>query len=164
MAKVLIGYATRTGAASDIAETLAAELRASGDEVRLACLKDEDPQVDGVDLVVVGSGIHAGAWYPEASAWLTRHLEALQGARVAVFNTCLNAADSDKREEARGYNQDAIEKVGAIAGESFAGRYEKKRVGLFQRLLFTMMRQPERDLVDRDAARTWARELLALTR
>ena len=64
MGTVLIGYATRTGAARDVAEEVAGVLRAVGHDVRLANL-EQQPPIDGADLVVVGSGINASAFYPE---------------------------------------------------------------------------------------------------
>ena len=58
MGKILIGYATRTGAAADIAEAIADEFRGAGHEVRVANL-DKDPSVDDARFVIVGSGIIA---------------------------------------------------------------------------------------------------------
>ncbi|QIK72622.1 hypothetical protein G7070_10520 [Propioniciclava coleopterorum] len=163
MGSVLIAYATRSGAAHDIARALEAPLRQGGHRVRLASLADA-PTIDGADLVVVGSGINATVWYPEASAWLDAHQAALLATKVAVFNTCLNAADPSKREEALGYNRPAVESVDAAASESFAGRYVKEEVGFFQRLLLAVLGKGSQDHVDTAKAAAWARELLTLMR
>ncbi len=161
MATVLIAFATRSGAARDIATAIDETLRADGHRVRLADLAD-GPRIEGADLVVVGSGINATAWYPEAAAWMDANQAALLATRVAVFNTCLNAADPAKRDEALGYNQAAAEAVDAAASETFAGRYVKEKAGFFQRVLLAILGKPSQDHVDTDAARAWARDLRAL--
>lgn len=161
MRDVLVTYATRLGAARDIAEAVAAELRSHGDHVRLECMQDA-PRVDDAELVVLGSGINAGHFYPEATAWIGAHLHLLAATKVVVFNTCLNAANPAKQDEALGYNTAIAQKTGAIAHATFAGRYEKAKVGRFGQLLLKVLRKPEQDNVDVTAARSWARELFDL--
>lgn len=158
MRNVLIAYATRLGAAREIAEAIAAELRGQGDHVRLECMQDA-PTVGDAELVVLGSGINAGRFYPEATAWISGNRPALEATKVAVFNTCLNAADPDKLDEAAGYNDTIVEMTGAVTAATFAGRYEKSKVGRFGRLLLKVLRKPEQDNVDRAAARRWAQDL-----
>ena len=70
MGSVLVAYATRTRAARDVAAALADTFTRAGHRVRLADLGHSDPGVEDTDLVVVGSGIRATVWYPEAMAWL----------------------------------------------------------------------------------------------
>ncbi len=161
MRNVLIAYATRLGAAHEIADAIARELWSNGDQVRVECLQDA-PQVRDAELVVVGSGINAGRFYPEAVAWLNANQPNLESTTVAVFNTCLNAADPGKQDEALGYNASAVELIGAAASATFAGRYEKSKTGFFGRLLLRILRKPEQDNVDRAAARAWAQELVEL--
>ncbi|NHB84889.1 hypothetical protein G7085_10495 [Tessaracoccus sp. HDW20] len=94
--------------------------------MRIANLSD-DPAVDGADLVIVGSGINTGAWYPEAMAWLRANAEALTSTTVAVFNTSLNAADPAKQDTAHGYNDAAMLKCAAVASEAFpAGSCQRR--------------------------------------
>lgn len=161
MREVLVTYATRLGAARDIAGAIAAELRANGDRVRLECMQDA-PRIDGADLVVLGSGINATHFYPEATAWVGAHLQELAATKVVVFNTCLNAANPAKQDEALGYNNAVAQKTGALTHATFAGRYEKAKVGRIGRLLLKVLRKPEQDNVDTAAARRWAQELFEL--
>lgn len=161
MSYVLIGYATRTGAAGDVARAAANAFRAAGHRVRLANLSD-NPEMDGADLVVLGSGINSGSWYPEASAWLRANAAALNATKVAVFNTCLNAVDPDKHEAALGYNDWAVSKTGAAASETFGGRYSPTEAGFFSRLLSKLTGKKASDDVDPAKAGRWAGELLTL--
>lgn len=159
MRQVLIAYATRLGAARDIAEALASELRGHGDVVRLECIQDA-PGIDGAELVIFGSGINAGHYYPEAVAWLSANESELKATNVAVFNTCLNAANPEKIDEAEGYNAATVATLGAVRSATFAGRYEKAKVGWWARLWLKVLRKQEQDHVDRDAARCWVQALL----
>lgn len=159
MRTVLVAYATRLGAARVIAESIVDVLTAHGDRVRLACLEDA-PEIGGRDVVVLGSGIKAGRFYPEAIEWAEAHADELSRTQVAIFNTCLNAADPTKQDVALAYNDALVEQTGAIASASFAGRYEKAKTSWWEQLLLRVLGQSERDDVDRAAARAWAQTLI----
>lgn len=161
MARILIGWASRAGAARDIATVLADELRTAGHDVDVADLKTE-PDASSPDLVVLGSGIQAGQWYPEAMSWVTVHEVTLTDTPVALFNVCLNAADCKRRDESLGYNKALAARLEPVAQESFAGRYVPEKVSRFKRLLLKSMRQQAQDHVDEALVRTWARELAYL--
>lgn len=158
MASILVGYATRTSSARDVATTVADVLREGGHDVRVADLKDA-PAVGDEDLVVFGSGIHTGNWYPEAVSWVGRHGEALKRTRVAVYNTCLGVRES--REQGLGYNSSMAGRVDAEFSESFAGRYVPAKVGFLRRLFMRTMQKPAQDHFDAEAVRAWARTLIA---
>lgn len=160
MTPVLIAYATRTASARDVALTAAETLRDAGHDVRVEDLKDK-PTVDDAGFVILGSGIHAGSWYPEATAWVAAHAQELQARGVAVFNTCLCVLDPAAREQGLGYNATAVQRTGAAFSESFAGRYVPAKVGFLRRLLMRSMRKSAQDHFDPEAVRAWARSLSA---
>ncbi len=161
MARVLIGWASRAGAATDVAEVLADELRSAGHDVDVADVR-QAPDADGCDLVVLGSGVQAGQWYPEATAWVSAHRVQLTRTRVAVFNVCLNAADPSKRDESLGYNKAVVGKLSPVAQESFGGRYVPERVSWFKRQFLRTLQKPAQDHVDEAAVRAWGRTLAEL--
>ena len=161
MARVLIGWASRAGAACDIAGLLADELRGLGHDVEVADLRAE-PDASTRDLVVLGSGIQAGQWYPEATAWVAANEATLSSTRVALFNVCLNAAHLSKRDESLGYNKAVVSRVDPVAMESFAGRYVPDEVPWFKRLFLRTLQKSAQDHVDQEAVRAWGRELVEL--
>ncbi len=140
---------------------MADELRQLGHDVDVADLKAE-PDASSRDLVVLGSGIQAGQWYPEAVAWVTANESALLHARVALFNVCLNAANPSKRDESLNYNKAMSTRAHPAAVESFGGRYVPEKVGLFKRLFLRTLQQSAQNHVDENAVRAWARELVEL--
>lgn len=161
MGRVLIGWASRAGAAHDVADMLGDELRAIGHDVVVVDLKTR-PTPLRHDLVVLGSGVQAGQWYSEATAWVSANAEDLAATRVALFNVCLNAANGDKRDESLGYNRPVAARVQPVAEESFAGRYVPEKVSMFKRLFLRTMQQSAQDHVDEAAVRAWARALMEL--
>ena len=159
MGKVLVAYATRGGTARDIADTVGSTLRSAGHEVRVADLKSR-PAVDDAELVVLGSGVNAGSWYQEATAWVSAQEPALVVTRVAVFNACLNAADPAKRVESLAYNASMAERLGAEASESFAGRFVPEHVSWWRRMFLHTLQRRAQDHLDLEAVRAWASTLI----
>lgn len=157
---VLIGYATRGGTAHDIAQTIADELRPHG-QVRVADLRT-NPAVADADLVVLGSGIHTGAWYAEATAWIAEHQAELAATRVAIFNACLNAADSTKYDVALHYNDAVAKTVTPVLNQTFPGRYVPQRVSWWRRLFLRALQKPPQDHLDLNHVRSWAQQLNSL--
>lgn len=127
-------------------------------DVDVADVKDS-PAMNDRDLVVLGSGIQAGQWYPEVSAWVSVHERELAATPVAVFNVCLNAANPSKRDECLGYNKAMLEKLSSVAQESFGGRYVPEKVSWFKRQFLRTLQKPAQDHVDEGAVQCWAREL-----
>lgn len=161
MKTALIGYATHAGTSRDIAEIVAQTLAASGYEVRVAEL-GQRPAIDQASLVVVGSGIEAGQWYPEATSWIAEHAEQLRACRVAVFNACLKATEPDKLDVALSYNNAVVERTGAVANQSFPGRFVPEKINWWRRIFLKVMQQPAQDHLDREAVRRWASGLQGL--
>lgn len=159
MARVLVGYSTDSGTARDIAGLIAEELRAADRQVDVVDLAVAQPLPEGYDLVIVGSGIHAGSWYAAATQWLTQHREALANVPVALFNTCLNAARDDMTEVCLAYNSPVSAIVEPVASTSFAGRFVPEKVGFLKRLFLRTMQQRPKDHVNPEAIRSWVRGL-----
>src|SRR5690606_13784617 len=63
--RVLIAVASRHGSTYEIAEVIAAEVRAAGDVVDLRAAEDVD-SLESYDAVVLGSAVYMGKWLPEA--------------------------------------------------------------------------------------------------
>ncbi|HMR48040.1 MAG TPA: flavodoxin domain-containing protein [Arachnia sp.] len=156
MARVLVAYATDSGTARDVAAMIADERRHGGDDVDIADLAAEQPSPAGYDLVVVGSGIHAGYWYTPALDWLTARRDELAQTRVALFNTCLNAARDDMMKTSLAYNDAPSAIVAPVASASFAGRFVPAQVGFFKRVFLRTLQQKPKDHVDPVKIRAWA--------
>jgi menaquinone-dependent protoporphyrinogen oxidase len=86
--RVLVAYASRSGATAEIAEWLAERLRRQADayEVTVAEVSDDlDPS--GYDAVVLGSALYEGRWLRSASRFARRHRHDLADRPVWTFSS-----------------------------------------------------------------------------
>jgi menaquinone-dependent protoporphyrinogen oxidase len=83
MGAVLVAYATKNGSTRQVAEALAARLRAQGATLECRPARSVRTAVGGFDLVVVGGALYNGRWHGDAHGFHKRHRHQL--AAVAVF-------------------------------------------------------------------------------
>src|SRR5215208_69066 len=84
--RVLIVHGSKMGATAGIAETMAVAFTDRGitADVRPA---DAAPAPTGYDGVIVGSGLYAGHWLPEARRYVEHHIDELRRAPVWLFSS-----------------------------------------------------------------------------
>jgi len=83
--RVLIGYASRFGSTHEIAERIAATLRARGLEVDVHDLGNLG-EIRSYDALVIGSGVYDGSWTPAANAVLRAYARVLAEKPVWLFS------------------------------------------------------------------------------
>jgi menaquinone-dependent protoporphyrinogen oxidase len=92
--KILVTYATRTGATEGAAEAIAKKLTKAGITVDLLPMMDVK-DLTAYQAVVAGSAIQDRQWLPEAMRFLQTHRTALAQKRVATFSLCMTLAMKD---------------------------------------------------------------------
>ncbi|MHA2020198.1 MAG: flavodoxin domain-containing protein [Candidatus Thorarchaeota archaeon] len=108
--RVLIGYGSRYGTTTEIADAMAKTVQEAGVQVDLINLKKEKPPIplEDYSLVVIGSGIQAGRWTKHPLEFIKKNLDALSRTRVAIFVVCAYAASPDKCDTAQSEYLDKI--------------------------------------------------------
>jgi len=127
--KTLILYATKHGAAEDIAKRIAAQI---GD-ADLYNLKQENiPQLGDYDCVIVGSSVYAGAFRKEAKAFLARNADQLCEKKLGLFICAMSENNED--EVLKANVPEEVVKA-ATAARTLGGAFDPKKGNFFERLI-----------------------------
>jgi len=127
--KTIILYATKHGAAAQIAQRIAERI----DEAVIHDLKQNDvPEINDFDCLIIGGSLYAGTIQKEAKAFIEKHDKDLSNKSVGLFLSGLDAKSSQAFFE-RNFPQELL---AAAKATCFAGGiYDPKKVGWFGRFI-----------------------------
>jgi menaquinone-dependent protoporphyrinogen oxidase len=155
---ILLAYATRYGSTQEVAESIAATLRAAGLAVELKPAQ-EVKTLDNAAAVVLGGAIYNSRWHPDAHQFLSQHQGALQQRPVAIFALGpLSASDAALQRSLRQLEKELAKYpwLKPVALGMFAGKVDPSKLGFFERL--GMVASDHRDW---ESIRLWANALPA---
>jgi len=127
--KTLILYASKHGAAKEIAEGIAGHIPGS----TLRDLKSNSiPDISQFDCVVIGSSLYAGSILKEAKTFLSQNTEALRKKRLGLFLSGMDAK-SEKSFFESNFSSDILQ---AARVKSFLGGvFDPKKSGAIGRFI-----------------------------
>jgi menaquinone-dependent protoporphyrinogen oxidase len=159
---VLVTAASRHGSTREIAEAIGQELAAR--DIRVVVLEPAEVRdIREYDAVVLGSAVYAGRWLEPATALVARSGAAFDGRPVWLFSSGPVGDPSRKLVQKMGADPvdlPAIERATrSRSHRTFAGRLERRRLSIPQRIALTIVRGFEGDFRDWPAIRLWASEI-----
>lgn len=158
--RVLVTAASRHGSTTDIAEEIAAALRAvlrmsdpgAVVDVRAA---EQVSTLDGYDAVVLGSAVYLGHWLESARVLVESHQDTLSRIPVWLFSSG-PIGDPPLPQEDPVDVEALCRQVKAREHQVFAGRLSKRVLRFTERAVVVALRAPEGDFRDWKAIREWA--------
>lgn len=148
MARVLVAFVTRHGSTREVADAIAASLRADAADVDVRAAWSVRASVAARDLIVLGAPIYSGRWPLSAHRFLRRHREDLQRVPVAVFAL----GPRERTDEAWNRSRSQLDR--ALAKHPWLNPAATALFGGADELGRSM--SPRRDLRDWEAIRAWA--------
>ena len=152
---ILVAYASKHGGTEGIATAIAARLQERGLEsvARPVQVIDELPEVRAV---VLGSGVYAGSWLVDATAFAERHTETLTGVPVWLFSSGpLGEQVVDDEEQPRQL-ADLRRRLSPRGHETFFGALDRSKLSFTERMIVKAVKAPDGDFRDWDAIAAWA--------
>jgi menaquinone-dependent protoporphyrinogen oxidase len=95
----IVVYGTRWGGTEKVAQTISKALFDEGFTVEVRDAKKAPTNVEGYDLVVIGSGLSSDRWTKDSVGFIERNVSSLKNKKMALFVSCSMA---DRKDE--GYN------------------------------------------------------------
>lgn len=155
--RALVTYGSKRGGTAELAEMLAADLKARQLETDVIPAAFVD-SLNGYDVVIVGGALYANRWHPDARQFVRRHRKALRSRLVWLFSSG-PLGDAYQSPDIPPVRQVAAlaRKIGARGHVTFGGRLDPDASGLVAHSLAATMAGDWRDpaAIDR-----WAAEIV----
>lgn len=127
--KTLILYATKHGAAREIAQRIAKRI----DGALIYDIKqDGAPPLADYDCIIIGSSVYAGTVHKEVKAFLGRHADSLRKKRLGLF-ICGMDPSREKAELESNFSPDILQ--AAKAASYLGGIFDPKKAGAIERFI-----------------------------
>ncbi|MEO8969564.1 MAG: flavodoxin domain-containing protein [Solirubrobacteraceae bacterium] len=146
--RVLVTAATRHGSSSEIAAAIAAGLNERGIDAEAQTMGDVD-ELDGYDVVVLGSAVYMGRWLKQAREFAKAHADQLAGKQVWLFSSGpLGPTDHLVPPEEPADTVELAQLTGAVEHRVFGGKLDKQQLSLAERAITKAVHAPEGDCRD----------------
>lgn len=155
--KILVTAASKHGSTGEVARTIAEVLGEAGHSVAVAA-PETVSAVDAYDAVVVGSAVYYGRWIESATTFVHRLAHGLVGRPVWLFS--IGPLGDPPTPGVDPTDIPALlETTRAREHRVFAGRLDKRRLGLGEKIVAKGVKAPEGDFRPWAEIRSWATEI-----
>jgi menaquinone-dependent protoporphyrinogen oxidase len=157
MTRILVATASKHGATYEIGDAIAGALESKGIETVTEHAEDVTT-LDGVDAVIIGSGVYAGRWLEPAKTLVERFHAELRLLPVWLFSSG-PLGDTQTPDDIPWDAATMIDKSGARGHRVFAGRLVKEDLGFAERAIVRVVKAPYGDYRNWAEISAWAVEI-----
>lgn len=157
---VLVAYETSKGSTAEVAETIAAEIRAAGWDAEAVDMKDS-PRPEDYRYVIVGGPIYLGR-IKGVRAFVDGHESALRERLIGAFAVGMSFAVEDEEKQASGRKalDEAIAPLAPAHLGCFAGKIDMEKLSFFEKIAIKMVKSPVGDFRNWAVVKDWAQEVI----
>ena len=141
---ILMAVATRHGSTHEIAEAIAQELRSTGHAVDVRKV-DDSPTVETYDAVIIGSAVYMGGWLPEARQFVEGNRARLAEVPIWLFSSGPLGQEHPHPPGNPSQFDELMQATRARDHRIFAGKLDKRSLGLGERLIARVVKALEGD-------------------
>ena len=152
---IVVAYASKHGSTEGIAAAIAKRLQERGHE-SLARPVDEVDDLGNVDAVVLGSGVYAGSWLKDATAFVERHGDALARVPVWLFSSGPLGEQVVDHEEQPRQLAELRERLSPRDHKVFYGALDRSKLSFPERMIVKAVKAPDGDFREWDVIAAWA--------
>ena len=153
--RVLVSVASRHDSTTGIGAAIAKTLRDAGIEIEVVP-PEKVASLDGIDAVILGSGVYYGRWLAPALEFVERHRAALEKLPVWLFSSGPLGSPDPKPEGDPAGLPELAASLGAREHRIFAGSLDKRQLGLGERAIVRVVKAPSGDYRDWETIAAWA--------
>lgn len=160
--KVLVTYASRSGATKEMAEKIGEVILKDTGQVDIKPV-EQVKNVDAYDAVVVGSAVYIGAWRKKALIFLKKNEEQLKTKSVWFFSSGPTGT-GDPVELAKGWHhpkalEPFIESVQPKDVALFHGKVDETKMNFIEKWMIKKVGAPIGEFRDWQMIEKWAGEI-----
>ena len=157
---VLVAAASRHGSTREIAEEIGGTLERRGLDVVVAAVEEVDG-VSGYEAVVLGSAVYIGNWLEPARRFVDAHAAELAERPTWLFSSGPIGLPPKPEGEKAVQIEPILARSEAREHRIFAGKLDRSRLGLGERVVVRAVRADDGDFRDFEAVSDWAEEIAA---
>jgi menaquinone-dependent protoporphyrinogen oxidase len=160
--KVLVAYATKYGATTEVAQKIGQVLEQAGLQTEVLPA-DNVGDLGPYGAVVLGSAVYVGQWRKEAARFLEANEQALAERPVWLFSSG-PTGEGDPVELTQGWRfpeklQPIADRIGPREVALFHGAADPDKLNLLHKWMLKMVKAPVGDFRDWQAIAAWAGEI-----
>lgn len=152
--RILVSAASRYGSTAEMAEAIGERLVTHGHDVLVRAPEAVD-SLEGIDAVVLASGVYAGRWLRPARSFIKRMAADLRERPVWLMSSGPVGDTADTSPEPLDITK-MIKRTQAHGHVVLPGRMDRANLHLPDRAIIAALRVPDGDFRDWDAVRAFA--------